>query len=266
MKKIQVLILLFLSLNCLSQNYKAVYRLEYVIDSTKPTKVNSEKFTLLIKNNKESIFASDITLYNDSLYKTMGNIPFNRFDVANRNQTLKKTQFNFIITKEFSKKKATIFDNVFLINANYYFDYILNWIITDSIKIINQHKCILAKCNYAGRNYNAWFTNDIPIADGPYLFSGLPGFIFELSDDKKHYQFKLESFENTEKYREEKFNIEKKSILMERAQFLDLRLMHQIDPIGFIENKLNIKSLDENAQIRIKNNVSKRYNFIELKW
>ena len=41
------------------------------------------------------------------------------------------------------------------------------------------------------RKWFAWFTNEIPIQDGPYIFQGLPGLIVSISDDNNDYQFKL---------------------------------------------------------------------------
>lgn len=42
---------------------------------------------------------------------------------------------------------------------------------------------------YAGRNWTAWYTEDIPIQFGSYKFNGLPGLILEIYDDKEHYHF-----------------------------------------------------------------------------
>jgi GLPGLI family protein len=47
---------------------------------------------------------------------------------------------------------------------------------------------------YAGRDYKAWFTNEIPVSDGPYKFYGLPGLIVEIEDSKKQYTFELVSY------------------------------------------------------------------------
>ncbi|MGY0407967.1 MAG: GLPGLI family protein, partial [Polaribacter sp.] len=51
--------------------------------------------------------------------------------------------------------------------------------------------CKLATSICKGRFYEAWFTEDVPIVDGPYKFTGLPGLIVNIYDTKKEYNFLL---------------------------------------------------------------------------
>lgn len=48
-----------------------------------------------------------------------------------------------------------------------------------------------ATASFGGRNWTAWFTKDIPFSEGPYKFRGLPGLIFQISDDKDNFEFAL---------------------------------------------------------------------------
>jgi len=57
--------------------------------------------------------------------------------------------------------------------------------------LIYGYKCKKATTHFAGRNYIAWFTHQIPIADGPYKFSGLPGLIIKIEDKEKQHCFSL---------------------------------------------------------------------------
>lgn len=53
--------------------------------------------------------------------------------------------------------------------------------------------------NFGGRIWTAWFAPEIKIADGPYKFSGLPGLILKLEDDKGDYRFSFVKKINIEK-------------------------------------------------------------------
>ena len=67
-----------------------------------------------------------------------------------------------------------------------------NWKIdNDATRVVLGMNCKKATCHYAGRDYEAWFAPEIPISDGPYKFSGLPGLIVQLRDSDKEHVFDL---------------------------------------------------------------------------
>lgn len=47
--------------------------------------------------------------------------------------------------------------------------------------------CQRATCHWRGRDFEAWFTADIPVGMGPWSFNGLPGLILKLYDVDKLY-------------------------------------------------------------------------------
>lgn len=53
------------------------------------------------------------------------------------------------------------------------------------------YDCRKATCRFRGRNYIAWFTPAIPVSNGPWKFSGLPGLILKIQDDAGHYNWEL---------------------------------------------------------------------------
>ncbi|RXJ50293.1 GLPGLI family protein [Gelidibacter gilvus] len=64
-------------------------------------------------------------------------------------------------------------------------DIDFNWQITNETKNIGKFICYKATTkNFRGRNYEAWFTYEIPVPAGPWKFHGLPGLILEIHDDK----------------------------------------------------------------------------------
>ncbi len=65
----------------------------------------------------------------------------------------------------------------------------LNWDILNDTDTILGYVTRKAQVHYAGRDYIAWFTEDIPINDGPWKFWGLPGLILKVADAQNLFQW-----------------------------------------------------------------------------
>lgn len=65
----------------------------------------------------------------------------------------------------------------------------LEWEPGDSVKTILDYECQMATADYHGRKWTAWYTPDIPVADGPWQLAGLPGLILLAYSDGKEYVF-----------------------------------------------------------------------------
>lgn len=65
-----------------------------------------------------------------------------------------------------------------------------NWeIIPDSSASIIGYKCQLAKTSFKGRIWYAWYTEDIPLNEGPWKLYGLPGLVLRAYDQREQYIF-----------------------------------------------------------------------------
>lgn len=60
-----------------------------------------------------------------------------------------------------------------------------NWKLHQETKQIGDFTCQKATISFRGRNYIAWFTNEIPVPFGPWKFQGLSGLILEVYDTNK---------------------------------------------------------------------------------
>lgn len=87
------------------------------------------------------------------------------------------------------------------------------WKYVEGDTTILTYSCQKAICSYGGRDYIAWFTPDIPISDGPYKFSGLPGLIVRLSDTNKEHIFEL--------YKVKESNNTSEMLVIRRDEFIE---------------------------------------------
>lgn len=63
------------------------------------------------------------------------------------------------------------------------------WELTDSVTNVLGYECHSAKCKFRGREWTVFYSEDIPLSDGPWKLHGLPGLIMKASDEKGHYTF-----------------------------------------------------------------------------
>ncbi|ATS10051.1 GLPGLI family protein [Porphyromonas gingivalis] len=66
-----------------------------------------------------------------------------------------------------------------------------DWQIGEETKEIMEYTCRKATCHHSGRDYTAWYAEDIALSDGPYIFRGLPGLIVAIASDDGEYAFEL---------------------------------------------------------------------------
>ena len=136
-----------------------------------------------------------------------------------RNNSFTFGAFPSDLYKDYKKNEIRVRDNI----STHYFIYTdelkpQEWeILSDTATILGYH-CQKAQCHYRGRDYEAWFTPEIPISEGPWKFYGLPGLITKLHDIHKHYSFELIGFQEINEPIDTKVSRDTKKI--ERKEFI----------------------------------------------
>lgn len=143
----------------------------------------------------------------------------------------------------------------------------LQWTLTDDTKEILGYKCKSAKCSFRGREYSAYYTDEIPVADGPWKFGGLPGFIMEVCDADNHYSFTCvcinSKADRTITMPEVSYN------KTSRVKFYQTKYRYDTNPLGYLETVSGIKvNVTSNGEKR--DDLSKprelTYDYIERDW
>lgn len=196
-QKLLVFCVLFTIGMSYGQTIRYVYATLVNPDSINLVSMKSERTFLDIKGN-HSLFISENKLVRDSLFVSF------RSEVKENNKKEEKdfsklegkkhfepTFFNYFITKNIPEQKVYYYDKVAGKQIYYQEDRILKWEIFNTVEKQNGYAAQKAVVNFGGRVWTAWFTKDVAVSDGPYKFSGLPGLIVKLEDDRGDYKFDL---------------------------------------------------------------------------
>lgn len=197
-EKLLQLFILFYSLLSYAQSYKQdslrgefIYQLKAKFD-TRTDKRYEELFSLQITDNR-AFFASCVSLKGDSVMATSGtrtNNPDGSITLGwKKGVVIPKTGLSFTIIQ--SNENTQYFRSVGMSLLTYKDPVLKNWKLVDETKVINTINCKRAEITSKGRNWIAWYSPEIPLPYGPYKFSGLPGLIIKITDDKGEFDFEL---------------------------------------------------------------------------
>ncbi|QDP85390.1 GLPGLI family protein [Chryseobacterium sp. SNU WT5] len=164
-----------------AQNITFLYELSQKRDSD-DNKYSTTPFYLDVMG-KESVFRSEKDRYSDSLVEKTGFGIGSGLTFANQ----------FYVKKNLSKME--IIKSITTPLMNYKYDLkisdTLDWQISPEKQRIGEIECQKAYLKYGGRSWVAWFSESIPLQDGPYIFNGLPGLIVKISDEQSNFVFNL---------------------------------------------------------------------------
>ncbi len=196
MKVLSITFLLAINMLSFSQNstydYRLVYKYEFQTDSTDVNSVKQEDMILLL-NDEKSYFYSSLKFALDDLVKNNPNAGLQELLALRKSVPTNRVKSE--IEKSTKSSSNIYYEKISGITYRFKEDKLtFNWKVESKEKQIHNFICKKATVNFAGRNYTAWYTTEIPISDGPYKFKGLPGMIIEIYDSKNHHHFTLKSF------------------------------------------------------------------------
>lgn len=141
------------------------------------------------------------------------------------------------------------------------------WRISEDTCAVLGYTCRRAECDFRGRTYTAWFTEEIPVSCGPWKFHGLPGLIMAVEDTDGDYSFRIEGIEQCD----EAIDIDTRQYIdTPREKYLQRKREFLLDPIGFFSRNsgVDIKLTKEDGtrntalEERLRND-SLTYDFLE---
>lgn len=155
------------------------------------------ELTFKEKNSSSNYKTTNMRLYvneNSSIYLDQ----FTVFEYLDKKNGKAKTPgsrapIEHIVYKDFENKKTQISQPIKPKNVGYIINYYSSkdWKVTNEKSKINNYTCFKATTTYGGRDWMAWFTREVPLSEGPYIFSGLPGLIVKLQSIDGDFRFNL---------------------------------------------------------------------------
>lgn len=149
---------------------------------------------ILLANAVYSKFYSPMTEYLDSLEMTpQGKEVYNQmkmgaFASGNMKDVPKRSVPMYVFKSK--EDNTEVFDGNITSMFRYSEPYApQEWVISDSVKNILGYECVMATADYHGRHWTAWFSPEIPIQDGPWKLTGLPGLILEAGEEAGQHHF-----------------------------------------------------------------------------
>ncbi len=174
---------------------KSVYKIHYSVGIVNDVEnLESKVSDLLVLEIGESLtrcYNQNLFLY-DSSYTASEKQGKNAYPIA------RGVHFPEEVLKHFPEAKLIVNHRMPRKNIYQYEEDIPNWqwkLCEETCEILG-YSCRKAQCAFRGRLWTAWYTEQIPISDGPWKFCGLPGLILKVEDEKGHYSFTCESVEH----------------------------------------------------------------------
>ncbi|WP_343685677.1 GLPGLI family protein [Chryseobacterium gleum] len=195
-QKIITFFVLFFTAISYGQTTRFVYETLLNPDSINLVSMKSERTFLDIKEG-HSLFISENKLKRDSLFTSVRSEAKETrkeekdFSKMEGRKHFEPTFFEYFITKAIPEQKVYYYEKAAGKQIYYQEDRPVKWEVTNVIEKQNGYSAQKAVTEFGGRTWTAWFTKEIPFSDGPYKFSGLPGLIVKLEDDKGDYKFDL---------------------------------------------------------------------------
>ncbi len=144
----------------------------------------------------------------------------------------------------------------------------LNWQLTDSTTVVLGYECRSAKCSFRGKEWTAFYTEDIPLMDGPWKLHGLPGLIMKASDENGYYTFECIGIKSKADRPITIYKVPFNKV--KRKDYYDTKHRYEINPYAYFEatSGKHVTVTDEagNPSLDAYDPIELTYDYIEPDW
>ena len=276
-KNFSVLLFLMMISFLSAQNQRFMYEYKFVSDSTNKADIKTELMNL-DTTPKGSKFYSYTSYKSDSLMRVDLEKQLKTTGSINIKTDQRKGFVRYTVAKNYQNGNVDFRNRIGMDAFKVTEDRKIAWKILPNKQKIGNWETQKATTEFGGRKWTAWFCNDIPIQDGPYKFSGLPGIVVKLEDQTQSHVFNLVGIKNLGTLEPEIYAFEiTKEIPLKGSEYKKLLLENRSDPAkglrqismdnGVVLNMNNSAETNKfmkEREERLKEQVKKDNNIIEI--
>ena len=272
MKYYLFLIYLIISSNLFGQkqpyNYEVEvkYKMTYQSDSADKKSIQSEFMTLLVGKGQSVFCATQYLIMDSAISAELKK--GNRFGPSFSFFQANGTHNSLVIFKDSSLLITFNVGSRFITPAEVY-RYTesksqFKWVILEDTLSLGGILCQKAETNFGNRKWIAWFAPSIPISDGPYKFSGLPGLILKVYDTQNYWNFDLASILNINRVLKINFLNKKPIPLKNKKEYFAAKKYSRDNRFELMKLSGDTFTNPLNFEKKFKENARKDNNWIEL--
>lgn len=250
-----------------SETMEFVYDYSWCNDTTGMLEDNFTSDRMLLQIGPEGLskFSSYKNLTVDSL---LMNLSKEQLTEALMDNKLSNGEF-MTIFKNYPAGRITHTEKICLDWFRYEEDMpMLEWELTDSTGTVLGYECHQAKCSFRGREWTAYYTEEIPIMDGPWKLQGLPGLIMKASDKDGHYRFECIGIKSNASRPITMYKVP--YISTSRQKYYDTKNRYDINPYAYFEagghGHITVSDEAGNPVLDAYDPIELAFDYIERDW
>lgn len=228
------------------------------------TKQDQHRMILQAGNNV-SRYVDEKSLLFESMHDSMVNANTNATEAMNILIPLKKGYNREENYKNYPEGSITT--RMFLKSTYIYEEAIpaIQWTLATGEKEIIGYICKKATCRLFGRDYEVWYSPEIPLSNGPWKFAGLPGLILEAKDQTGKVSFSCIALEFPKAVVDLYIPKSTKSAFKtKKATFRKMEEDYLKNPLGSIKSSAAGSTIKVDPEMERRASRERKKTFIEL--
>lgn len=252
-----------------NEKLEFVYNYSWCVDTTEQLQENrdGDRMLLQIGGNGLSKFSSYKNLTVDSIIAALS---WEQISATVSSDPTKLANGEFMtIFKNYPSGKLTHTEKICQDWFLYEEDMpTFEWELVDSLITVLGYECHGAKTIFRGREWTVFYTEEIPVMDGPWKLHGLPGLIMKAEDSDGHYSFECIGINSNANRPITQYKVPFNKT--DRKGFYDAKNRYEVNPYAYFETTTggHITVTDEsgNPMLDAYDPIELFYDYIEKDW